>query len=160
MSPTEMLRTERLTLTPLAVGDAPEMSGVLADAALYFLTGGSPPTEAELEELYRFQLGDSPRAGETWHNWVLRLGDVAVGYGQATVEGDHAELAWVIGVPWQGCGYATEAAMAMRTWLTQSGVASFSAHIHPDHVASQRVAVKIGLVPSGEHDDEGEMIWV
>ncbi|MEX2279065.1 MAG: GNAT family N-acetyltransferase, partial [Acidimicrobiia bacterium] len=113
----------------------------------------------QLEELYRHQSMGCPHDDETWHNWILRLDGTAIGYLQATVTGENADLAWVVAIPWQGLGYATEASVAMRNWLADQGVVRFTAHIHPDHSASIAVATKLGLHPTGELDDEGEMIW-
>jgi len=65
--------------------------------------------------------GRSPDGREEWCNWILRRepGGEAVGYVQATIsgEGRRAEIAWVVGLPWQGRGYATEAARALVGWL-------------------------------------------
>ena len=47
----------------------------------------------------------------------------------------------------------------MVAWLWERGVAEIRAHVHPDHAASARVAERIGLVPTGVLDDEGEQIW-
>lgn len=159
MSLSESINTVRLTLTPLGVADAAEMAGVLSDPALYTFTGGMPPTLVQLEELYRHQSTGAPEGGEVWHNWILRLDGTAIGYVQATVEGDSAELAWVVGVPWQGSGYATEASEAVRDWLADRGAARFSAHIHSDHSASRAIARRLGLRPTGQLDDDGEVIW-
>ena len=158
MASAETLVTARLTLTPLAVADAAEMADVLSDPGLYTFTGGEPPSRDQLAERYRFQLAGAP-PGETWHNWIIRLEGAALGYVQATVTGAQADLAWVVGVPWQGRGYAREAATAMRDCLAGRGVTAFSAHVHPEHEASQRVAASLGLRPSGRLDAEGEMIW-
>ena len=159
MASSGALQTARLSLTPLVVADAETMVDVLSDPDLYRFTAGEPPTFEELEKLYRFQVAGSPNDGETWHNWIIRLGNAPIGYVQATVVGDEADLAWVIGTAWQGQGYATEASTAIRDWLADQGVAGFSAHIHPDHHASHLVATRLGLCPTGELDDEGEMIW-
>ncbi|HVR33207.1 MAG TPA: GNAT family N-acetyltransferase [Acidimicrobiia bacterium] len=156
---TESISTTRLTLTPLEVADAAEMVGVLSEPALYTFTGGMPPTQAQLEELYRRQSAGSPWGGEFWHNWILRLDGRAIGFVQATVRSDSADLAWVVGVPWQGSGYASEASEAIRDWLRDRGAVRFSAHIHPDHSASHAIAARLGLQPTGQLDDDGEMIW-
>ena len=103
---TGVIRTARLTLTPLDQLDAVPMVGVLADPALYTFTGGDPPTVEELTERYRFQSSGSPRDTETWHNWIIRLDGNAIGQVQATVIGDAADLAWIVGIRWQGRGYA------------------------------------------------------
>jgi RimJ/RimL family protein N-acetyltransferase len=159
MSSTETVRTPRLTLVPLNAAHAAEMVGVLSDPALYTFTGGDPPEPSALEEQYRFQSAGCPRDDEVWHNWIVHLDGAAIGLVQATVIGEIADLAWVVGTPWQGSGYATEAAAGMRDWLTGQGVRGFSAHIHSDHSASQAVATRLGLLPTDLRDDEGETIW-
>lgn len=156
------LQTDRLHLTPLQVEDAVEMVSVLADPELYGFTSDSPPSLEVLEHRYRAQVIGPPKRDEVWHNWILRLAgpETAIGFVQATVIGDSAELAWVVGIAWQGQGYAVEGAKAIRDWLTAVGTTQFTAHIHPDHVASGRVATGIGLRHTDEVDTDGEVIWV
>jgi RimJ/RimL family protein N-acetyltransferase len=158
---TAELRTDRLLLTPLQVSDAAEMVVVLADPELYGFTGDSPPSLGELEHRYRAQVVGPARDNETWHNWILRLieSDASIGFVQATVIGDCAELAWVVGTAWQGKGFAIEAARAISEWLADHGTTQFTAHIHPDHAVSGRVAAAIGLRSTGEVDSDGEVIW-
>lgn len=151
--------TARLVLSPLEVTDASEMVGVLSDPRLYEFTGGEPPTLDGLEERYRHQVAGSPHPGESWHNWILRFDGVAVGFVQATVVGETADLAWVVGVQWQRQGFASEASLAMRDWLRDRGVVRLTAHIHPEHVASMAVATRLGLRPTDQLDDEGEQVW-
>ena len=137
------------------------MVAVLADVRLYTFIGGSPPGEAELSNTYARLLAGSPHVDEEWANWIIRLKDTSepIGYVQATVTDDRAELAWLVGVAWQGRGYAKEAAAAVQTWLGSRGIERYGAHIHPEHVVSNGVARAIGLEPSGVFDAEGEMIW-
>ncbi len=158
---TEPLETRRLSLTPLATTDDVVMLEVLSDPELYRYIGGRPPTANELKRQYRSQVAGSPRPHEKWHNWVLRVLDhgSAIGFVQATVTGSSAEIAWVIGTPAQRQGYAAEAAGEMCRWLTEAGVDRLVASIKPGHIASERVAAKLGLEPSGELDDDGEAIW-
>jgi len=47
----------------------------------------------------------------------------------------------------------------MCDWQASQGIARLSIHIHHDHTASNAVAAKLGLDPTGKLDDEGEMIW-
>jgi RimJ/RimL family protein N-acetyltransferase len=168
---TPRIDTDRLALVPLRPEDAPEMVHVVADAALYVFTGGQPPTLAALESQYRGWVAGSPRAGETWHNWVVRLrGDgsdgsdasdgPAIGHLQATVvdDGRSADIAWLVGTAWQGRGYASEAARALVRWLYAIGIDSVTAHVHPDHAASGRVTAHAGLRPTGEMEG-GEAVW-
>ena len=69
-----------------------------------------------------------------------------------------AELSWVIGTQWQRRGFASEAARALADWLVSQGVEELSAHITSCHRASETVARRIGLKPTGEMH-EGEIIW-
>ncbi len=153
--------TERLALYSLVVSDAPAMAGVLSDSDLYAYTGGQPPGVDELATRYRFQVAGSGRHGEIWHNWIVcPVGAVdPIGFIQATVIAPTADLAWVIGLPWQGRGYATEAASSIVTLLGGGPVHTFTAHIHPRHQASQSVARSLGMSPSGFTDDDGEEVW-
>lgn len=163
--------TERLDLMPLRVADADEMVAVLGDPSLYGFTGGEPPTREELTGRYRAQVAGPPDSaagdhgtaeGEQWFNWIVRerSSGVATGFVQATLTngGRAADIAWVIGVPWQGRGYATEAATALVAWLLARGVATITAHVHHDHAASAAVAVRAGLFPTSEIED-GEIVW-
>ena len=153
---------ERLVLVPLAVGDADELAAVLGDPALHRFIGGEPLDADALRERYaRLVVGHSPDGTQEWFNWVVRGPDGAsVGTVQATVTdgGRTAEVAWVVGTSWQGRGYATEAARALVGWLVAGGVVEVVAHVHPDHAASEAVARRAGLSPTGRTHD-GEREW-
>lgn len=159
------------------------MAVVLFDPALYVHTGGAPEDAGALRARYERQSAGSPDPAELWWNWVLRVrtdGSLA-GYVQATVRGARAEVAWVVGVRWQGRGYAKEAAAGLVRHLLDQGegqgedqgqdpdqgqgqgpdrdpVRTVVAHIHPDHAASAAVATAAGLLPTGEWED-GEVRW-
>lgn len=158
------LGTRRLDLLPLHVEHAEEMATVLSDPALHTFIGGAPDTPAALRARYQRMTAGSPDPTELWLNWVIRLRDESslTGTVQSTVSrADHgltAEIAWVVGTPWQGRGIATEAAQALVDWLSQQPVRSIVAHIHPDHRASAAVATAIGLAPTDESHD-GEIRW-
>ncbi|QNP72531.1 GNAT family N-acetyltransferase [Streptomyces roseirectus] len=154
------LVTLRLDLLPLQPSHAPEMALVLADPALHVFIGGTPSTPEGLAARYERLTAGSPDPAVCWLNWVLRVresGELA-GTVQATVTGDEAEVAWVIGTGLQGRGYASEAARGMVGWLRQEGVRTVVAHVHPDHRASERVAEAAGLTRTGEWQ-EGEVRW-
>ncbi len=150
-----------LRLDPLRVADAAEMAGVLADPALYTVIGGRPPTGPELTAQYRRQVGGRSADGtEEWLNWVVRVDGTAVGYVQATVFApDRASVAWVVGTPWQGRGYATAAARAMLAELAARGITRVEAWIAPGHRPSEAVAERLGLAPTGRLDPDGEQLW-
>jgi RimJ/RimL family protein N-acetyltransferase len=155
-----VIPTARLVLEPLRVAHASEMAAVLADPALHAFTGGAPLGEEELRRRYERLVAGSPDPGVAWRNWVIRViaEDRLAGTVQATLTGDVAEVAWVVGTPWQGRGIATEAARALVGRLRGEGVATVVAHIRPDHRASAAVARAAGLAPTRDERD-GEVRW-
>jgi RimJ/RimL family protein N-acetyltransferase len=164
-SPAPVLVTARFALEPLVVQHAREMVGVLADPALYRFTGGEPPSPAALEARFARQAaGRSPDGSARWLVWVLRDrgSGRAAGFVQATVTGEGperaAEVAWLVGTAAQGSGAAAECAAAVVAWLREEGVGILRADIHPDHAASEAVARRLGLAPTGARVD-GEVRW-
>jgi RimJ/RimL family protein N-acetyltransferase len=160
-------RTERLDLEPLAVAHAAELASLLDDTRLHEFTGGVPLSAAALAARYaRLAERRSPGGDQMWGNWVLRLRGTgaAVGTVQATLPAGGpaagpAEVAWVVAHAAQGRGYAKEAACSLVGRLSQARW-TVIAHIHPGHLASQRVARAAGLIPTGDVRDDGEMRWV
>jgi RimJ/RimL family protein N-acetyltransferase len=163
------------------------MVGLLADRRLFaFYDDEQSPSLGELRDRYARQAaGVSPDGREVWHSWIVREREsgAAIGFVQATVGptaglslasidtqetpydgATSAELAWVIAVPWQGLGYATEAAAAVRDGVRGPGSATgddvtlVHAHIAPGHVASESVARHLGLHPTDVTHD-GETRW-
>src|SRR4029079_9097153 len=116
------------------------MVAVLGDASLYAFTGGMPPDLETLRERYvRQAAGQSEDGAEQWGNWIARRrwSDEAIGFVQATLgSSGAAEVAWLIGAPWQGNAYAAEAASALVDWLEAAGVETVEAHIQPENAAS------------------------
>ncbi|MEU1592578.1 GNAT family N-acetyltransferase [Streptomyces sp. NPDC005708] len=160
----QAISTRRLDLLPLDVEHAEEMAAVLSDPALHAFIGGTPHTPQALRKRYQRLTAGSPDPDVSWLNWVIRLRDESclTGTVQATVDssGDEtvAEIAWVVGVPWQGRGIATEATRGLVDWLSRQPVETVMAHIHPGHGASSAVAAAAGLTPTDEWHD-GEIRW-
>ncbi|MFJ9040415.1 GNAT family N-acetyltransferase [Streptomyces sp. NPDC102406] len=155
------LATARLDLLPVEVGHAAEMAVVLSDPALHTFIGGAPDTPDSLRARYERLTAGSPDPAVTWLNWVvlLRAENCLTGTVQATVTGSLAEVAWVVGTPWQGRGIAVEAARGLVGRLAATGeVRTVIAHVHPDHHASAAVARAAGLAPTGVLHD-GELRW-
>jgi RimJ/RimL family protein N-acetyltransferase len=158
--------TGRLSLEPLDAHHAAELFAVLDDARLHGFIGGEPLSREDLELRYaRLANRRSPDGSELWGNWVLR--DEATGKAVGTVQvtlpaggaaAGPAHVAWVVGVEFQGCGYASEAATALVDRLRRDGW-SVVADVHPDHVASARVARAAGLRKTDEIVD-GEQRWL
>ena len=148
---------------PLRAEDADELSELLDDSRLHEFIGGLASI-TELHDRFVLLAAGSPRSGETWLNWVVRrrLDSQALGTVQVTlrtVDGrEVARLGWMIGVPWQGQGFASEAAKALVEWVRRQGVDEIGAHIHPGHRASEAVAERAGLQQT-EEEFEGERVW-
>ena len=159
------LQSSQLLLNPMVQDDAGELFTLLREPGLYRFTGdAAPASAADLQEkTRRWEQRQSPTKDELWLNWTLRLksSGIAVGFIQATYSERRVDLAWVIGVPFQGRGYATEASCRVAAWFRDAyDLDELRASIHPDHIASQRVAMHLGLRPSGEFTDQGEELWV
>ncbi|MFD4621614.1 GNAT family N-acetyltransferase [Streptomyces sp. NPDC058475] len=158
--PVDAFRTGRLDLLPLRVADAEEMAEVLSDPGLHTFIGGAPATPEALRARYERLVAGSPDPAVSWCNWVLRLRAEAclVGTVQATVAGERAEIAWVLGTRWQGRGLAKEAAEGLVAWLAARSVRTVFAHVHPGHHASAAVAAAAGLSPTDRRQDS-EVRW-
>lgn len=158
------IHTDRLVLLPLAVAHAEEMATVLSDPVLHTFIGGEPDTPEALRSRYARMLAGAPHPAVSWCNWVIRLRDESclAGTVQATVSpsgrGRSAEIAWLVGTPWQGRGIATEAARGLVGWLARQSVHTAVAHVHPDNLASAAVAAAAGLTPTDRVQD-GEVRW-
>lgn len=148
----------------MSEADASEMVDVLGDVAVYEYIDGGPPTLQELRLRYARQAAGSPDPTNDWLNWIVRLrtDGSAVGTVQGEVfrgpSGVHASVAWVIGRRFQGNGFASEAASALASWLEASGIEDLHASIHPEHVASMRVAARAGFIATADTLD-GETVW-
>lgn len=162
------LLTPRLELVPVVADDAEELIDVFGDERVYRFLASHPTTTEELRARLARLAADrlADEEGTAQRNWTVRRRSDgrAVGMLQAAFsdDGRSAEIAWAVGVPWQRKGIASEAALAVVGWLERRGVVSITAHIHPDHDASAKVATRAGLRPTGEYrDHEGirEQLW-
>src|SRR5437868_3996548 len=159
------------------------MATVLDDPRLHRFIGGEPLTRDELRARYEhLAAGPAPFHQECWLNWVVRRvrDGQAIGYVQATVKPAHpgfmvtpqdtgstvtpsparnvTSIAWVIGMPYQGFGFASEAARALVDWLRTHGAGEIVAAIHPENAASGTVAARLGMRPTAETADS-ETVW-
>jgi RimJ/RimL family protein N-acetyltransferase len=164
----EPLLTVRLELVPVIAEHAEELTEVFGDERLYVFLASQPTTSDELRAQFDRLAADrlADKKGTAQRNWTVRRRSDgrAVGMLQAAFsdQGRAAEIAWAVGVAWQGQGIASEAARAVVGWLERRGVATITAHIHPDHHASAKVATRAGLRPTGHfHDHKGlrEQLW-
>ncbi|MEO8758014.1 MAG: GNAT family N-acetyltransferase [Devosia sp.] len=139
-----------LTLDPQVAAHAAELYAVLRDPELHRYTDAeAPASETELAaRLVRLESRVSPEGTEHWLNWIVRnkAGEL-VGYVQATVAGQVAEIAYVFGRAYQRRGYAFAATSAMLRELAAAyGVHRASAKLDPDNTASLALLRKLGFV--------------
>jgi RimJ/RimL family protein N-acetyltransferase len=153
------LTTERLVLRPLEERDAEVFCGLLQDPEVVrFIGDGTIPSRE-----------DCWRAVAAWlGHWVLR------GYGPWAVTdresgafmgrvGIHfpygwpqPELAYTLGKPFWGRGYATEACRAALDWaFTERDFPELVSLIYPENARSIRVATKLGETLRGESSLHG-----
>jgi RimJ/RimL family protein N-acetyltransferase len=147
-------QTVRLTITPLAMTDAPELFAVLDHPEVGTYLGG-PDVESLpwLEERIARLLRGPADPEQRWLNFVVRLREeprVIVGRLEATTHGDWAEVAWVLGPGFWGQRYGSEGAAWLLDHLAIAcGIRECWATAHPDNAAS--LALMRGL---GFHQQE------
>jgi len=151
---TVRLRTDRLDLLPIDRTHAEGLFAVLKDPRLYGFTGGEPPIDASsLARTYEFwETRASPDGTELWFNWAvsLRVHQLLIGYVQAGIHSDYADMAWVVGSEWQQQGYATEAARSLLRWAFDTlDLNRVQAEADTRNLASARVLEKLGFVREG-----------
>jgi RimJ/RimL family protein N-acetyltransferase len=158
------LETERLLLRPLSEADIEPLHELMQDPDVMSYIGDRRiPT---LQETWRGVAG--------WiGHWALR------GYGLWAVEERAGgalvgriglinpvdwpgpEVGYMIGKPWWGRGYATEAARAAMDWGFETiGFDRLISLIDPANAASIAVAIHLGETPRGEVDLWGNRVLV
>lgn len=144
-------RTDRLDLRAVTPDDADTLHPLLSDPLLW----GHDPAgrHTDISQSRRWTALAAERWCDGLSYWtVAKLGtDEVIGHGGAQLHcGDHWNLSYRIRVDAQGNGYAVELAAAAR-----NAAALVEPHlpviawIDPPNTASQRVAVRIGLICRG-----------
>lgn len=143
-------QTERLLLDPLLPSHATALYPQLQDERLYRFIPQDPPVSLDaLENRYRaLSSRRSPDGHEAWLNWAMRLRgtDVYVGTLQASVFSDRtASIAYLVFVPYQGQGFASEGLRRLVEHLTASGIQRVAAEIDTRNMASIAVVERVGF---------------
>jgi RimJ/RimL family protein N-acetyltransferase len=148
------LLTDRLTLEPIVAAHASRLFVSLCAPELYRFLDVELPTSVEaLEAQYRrWGVRRSPDGSQQWLNWAARKsdGEEYVGWFQATVFSNAtADIAYVVFVPYQRCGYAREASEAMIAHIFDAyGVSIISVNADRRNAASIRLAQAMGFLPA------------
>lgn len=151
------LETPRLLLRPFREDDLDDLARLNADPELMRYIGSGVPLDrnATWRQIATF-LGHQLLRGYS----ILAIEDRATGklLGRSgpwfPLGWPMLEVGWLVDPAHQGRGIATEAGRATLEWCFESlGVTEVCSIIHPDNVASARVAEKLGARRTGQVDD-------
>jgi [ribosomal protein S5]-alanine N-acetyltransferase len=138
-----LIETDRLLLRPPTEADA-DMAGHLDQWRRFGI--GKFVVERRDDGLVLGRVGIQLLDAETWE--------------PAAGPGARPELGWTLRPEHWGNGYATEAARAVLDWFDGSRVISL---IPPDNLRSQRVAGRLGAVPTESvtlSDSSEAVVWL
>jgi RimJ/RimL family protein N-acetyltransferase len=143
------LETKRLLLRPFRRSDLDAYAALNSDPeVLHYLGGGTEPWDRGRSWRHMaFLMGHWQLGGSGM--WVLEhkeTGELVGVVGFSAPDGwPGFELAWILARRWWGNGYATEGARAAMAYaFTVLGKARVISLIHPENLASIRVAERIG----------------
>ncbi len=161
-----VLSTERLTLTPVAVGDMDDLTALWADADFTRHIMGRGLSEEEVWFRLLRDVGHWQVKG--YGNWSIRetatgayVGSVGVlDYRRdMTPPFDAPELGWGVAPAFQGRSMAREALQAALGWTDQHRSEPRTVcMISPDNAASIRLAERVGYRPYGHADYKGSVV--
>ena len=160
----DALRTERLTLRPVALEDLDGYAAMFADPEVVrFLGDGTTATHEESREWVETSIARN--VSEGWSMRTLRTHDgTFVGRcGIAVRElGDSVEreIAYALAREHWGKGYATEAATAVRDRELEAGARRLVSLVAHGNAGSQRVATKLGMTPERDVEFHGRVCTV
>ncbi|MGZ9810625.1 GNAT family N-acetyltransferase [Pseudoroseicyclus sp. H15] len=138
----------RVELRPLVPGDAEGLFAAIGNEATYAALDLPPPARADVlrAQITRQQAGP-PDGGATWLNWAVRVDCVVAGFVQATVTGEEADLAYVLGAAFWRQGLGERASrIAMAELAARHGVTRLIADTDEDNRASQALLARLGFV--------------
>ena len=144
------------------------------------LRGFDLPNLDRLIELFEPDAGGDPAAPRYWtieyilmrelltanHTWIIQLkatGECLGHCGVTEMQIDgviEPEIGYRVGERFQGQGYATEAACAVRDYLFRQGVHRVISAIAADNIASQRVALKNGMRREKRAEWQGQSVEI
>jgi RimJ/RimL family protein N-acetyltransferase len=158
------LQTERLTLRALSEADVEPLYRLMQDPDVMRYVGDRRvPTLPETWRAVAGWLGHwTLRGYGLWAIQERKSGAVIGRAGIINPEGwPGAEVGYLLGRPWWGRGYATEAARAAMDWgFTAIGFDRLLSLIDPDNAASIRVAERLGETLAGDAEVFGYRVLV
>ena len=141
----EILRTERLLLSPFDETDRPEMVKILCNKEIkktYMIPDFTDPKEAEalFERIMHFSRMDNHFV------YAIRFNNILIGFiNDCEMNDSTVELGYVIVPDYQGKGFATEAVQCCIDELFRMGFDHVRAGFFEKNTASGRVMQKCGM---------------
>lgn len=161
-----ILKTERLTLTPMGVDDFADLKALWADADFTRHIFGKPLTGEEVWFRLLRDIGHWSVVG--YGNWAVRRTDDGAYVGSVgvldfrrdlTPAFDAPELGWGVAPRFQGQGMAFEAVSAALAWCDETlNTPRTVCMISPGNGASLKLAERAGFKPYADGDYKGETI--
>jgi len=163
------LQTQRLQLRALAQGDEPQLWPLVSDSRLTPFLAWEPHRSIEETSGMVAALIEAQQAGRGFH-WVASQAELIVGLvSLIDVHRQHrcwtldrAELAYWTGFPYQGKGYATEAATAVMGFgFGRLQLHKIRVYHAADNPASGRTIEKLGFRFVGEEKEafQKDGVW-
>lgn len=150
------LRTLRLILRPLSMGDAGRIAMLAGDRDIARMTASIPHPYSEWQAAEWLK---SVAAGEEGTVFAIDSDDKLIGCTgyRSDDDGETAEIGYWIGKPFWGQGYATEAVAAVIAHAFEVDRIGMLVGGHfEDNPASARVLTKLGFARCGEELRESE----
>ena len=145
MAPIPILQTARLTLRPPVMADFPAYAALMASARAIHM--GGPFDERAAWGMFASDVamwalfGHGALMLETRADGQC-VGQVGINHGPLFPE---KELGWLLYDGFEGHGFASEAAAALRNWAFAAlGLPTLVSYVDPHNRASQRVARRLG----------------
>jgi ribosomal-protein-alanine N-acetyltransferase len=150
LKPAHLIETERLVIRPFRMTDLPQVLARVRDPEVTRFTGGTVSPEKATRLFQQVIDRQAERFPFGHRAIVLRASQLNIGYcglgDLPHVAEKLIEISYGLNREFWGQGYATEAATALlRHGFEELKLAEVVAAIHPQNVASIRVAEKLGL---------------
>jgi ribosomal-protein-alanine N-acetyltransferase len=151
----EELQSSRLILRPLTVSDAEPLFELFRDPQTMRFMGSRPASVEDEKRHIARQKSDLYPQGVGLRALVLRASLEVVGYCgllPQLVEGNQEwEVTYLVQRKYWGMGLATEAVVcAVEEWKKKRSEPRLVALVHPDNIASAKVARKSGFRSEGK----------
>ncbi len=161
-SPIPTLRTPRLVLRPMAEADFPAYATFLASPRAAGL--GGPLSTRQAWGMFCHDIACWSLFGHGGLMIDLRtdgvcIGQVGINHGPLFPE---KELGWLLYAGYEGQGYASEAAIALRDWAARTlGLRELVSYIAPNNAASIALAERLGAVrdPLADRPDPHDLVY-